>query len=244
MSGYTEVTCTCGREVLLLVPPPNGALVVNGCPACHPAGFPLEAESHVDPGTGRRGNPIEVFSGRMFWPLDPRPEEIDIGDIAHALSMICRFTGHVRRFYSVAQHCVLAARKVEGREDALWALLHDASEAYLTDLSRPIKVLPEMGPYREMEKRIMACVCERFDLPLVQPHSVTIADERMLATEKRDLLRGPPWDLPHPPYEDAIASWSPETAERVFLSEFRALASSELLQKMGDPSGWAGRNAT
>src|ERR1039457_118422 len=85
---------------------------------------------------------IGTFSGLRFWPLDPNPEKILIDDIAHALAHQCRFGGHASRFYSVAEHSVHVSRLCPP-EDALWGLLHDASEAYLVDLPRPLKQLPE-----------------------------------------------------------------------------------------------------
>lgn len=95
---------------------------------------PVPAAGIVDK---RRGDWMMTYSGRAFWPLDPRADEIDPLDIAHALSMLCRYGGHVRRFYSVAEHCVLMSHAV-APEHALWALLHDATEAYMVDLPRPI----------------------------------------------------------------------------------------------------------
>jgi hypothetical protein len=86
----------------------------------------------------RRGDWMQTFTGRAFYPLDPRPEDIDPVDIAHALSLICRYGGHSSRFYSVAEHCVLMSHAV-APEHALWALLHDATEAYLGDMIRPLK---------------------------------------------------------------------------------------------------------
>src|SRR5579885_2784587 len=91
----------------------------------------------------RHGDWIQTYCGVAFYPLDPRPEEILIEDIAHALSMLCRFTGHVKRFYSVAQHCVYVSHRCDPK-DALWGLLHDAAEAYLNDISRPVKSLREL----------------------------------------------------------------------------------------------------
>ena len=79
----------------------------------------------------RRGDWIQTYLGIQFWPLDPRPEEVMLFDIAHSLSNMCRFTGHCREFYSVAQHSVIVSQNVP-REDAAWGLLHDASEAYMT----------------------------------------------------------------------------------------------------------------
>src|ERR1017187_10636100 len=76
---------------------------------------------------------ITTFSGIHFWPLLPNPADIRIEDIAHALSNQCRFAGHAREFYSVAEHSVRVSQLCPP-EDALWGLLHDASEAYLTDV--------------------------------------------------------------------------------------------------------------
>ena len=96
---------------------------------------------------------IGTFSGLRFWPLDPNPEKILIADIAHALAHQCRFGGHASKFYSVAEHSVHVS-KLCLPEHALWGLLHDASEAYLVDLPRPLKLLPEFAPYREAERRL------------------------------------------------------------------------------------------
>jgi len=89
---------------------------------------------------------LPTCSGRRVHLLNPSPDEIAIEDIAHALSHACRFAGHVPSYYSVAQHSVLVSELLDERT-ALWGLLHDASEAYLHDLTRPLKralnVLPE-----------------------------------------------------------------------------------------------------
>src|SRR4051812_30250690 len=84
----------------------------------------------------RVGNWMQTFTGRQFWPVDPRADEIAIEDIARALAMTCRFGGHVRFHYSVAQHSFLVSL-VCSPEHALWGLLHDASEAYLGDVVWP-----------------------------------------------------------------------------------------------------------
>ena len=86
---------------------------------------------------------IQTVSGRRVNPLDPSPDDIDVHDIAVALSNQCRFGGHTRRYYSVAQHaCIVSDQMLErgaDAQDALWGLLHDASEAYLVDLPHPLK---------------------------------------------------------------------------------------------------------
>jgi uncharacterized protein len=105
----------------------------------------------------RTGDWIQTYTGKQFWPLSPLPEDIVIEDIAHALSMQCRFGGHVRTFYSVAQHSVHVSLLVEPQY-ALWGLLHDAAEAYLVDLPRPIKKFSEMGLlYQEIEAAGLDC---------------------------------------------------------------------------------------
>ncbi len=88
----------------------------------------------------RKGDYIATYTGKQFYPLDPRPEDVCLEDIAHSLSNLCRFTGHTDtdRFYSVAQHSVICSTIV-APEAALLALLHDAAEAYLGDISRPLK---------------------------------------------------------------------------------------------------------
>src|SRR5690242_720613 len=107
---------------------------------------------------------IRTYTGRAFSPLDPNPDDIVIEDIAHALSLNCRFTGHVRWHYSVAQHSVLCSEIVPS-EYALTALLHDASEAYLSDIARPIKQQPDFGDtYLRYEGALERAIAERFSL--------------------------------------------------------------------------------
>jgi hypothetical protein len=181
----------------------------------------------------RNGTWGSTSSGRRYWPADPRPEDFDIGDIAHALSHTCRYAGHVREFYSVAQHSVLVAteaaklwRPSHGgtREGAaLWGLLHDASEAYLVDIPRPLKELPEMAGYRALERRMMAAICDAFGIPRAMPPSVAVADEVILATEARDLM--PPaavaeWKLTAEPAPWRIEPAGPATAKASFLAIF------------------------
>lgn len=182
----------------------------------------------------RRGDWIQTWTLRQFWPLDPRVEDVDLRDIAHALSMVCRFTGHVNEFYSVAQHSVLVSRRAEdiafaaGRDSLLharWGLLHDASEAYLVDVARPVKRLPEMAAYRNAESVVQRVICERFGLPTAEPEFVKIADGEILYTEARDLFSGvhPSWQWGFEPLPQRIRPMSPEMAERAFLARFDEL---------------------
>jgi 5'-nucleotidase len=137
---------------------------------------------------------IQTFTGRRFYPAAPSPEDIDIVDIAHALSMLCRYTGHVKKFYSVAEHCLHVSREVPP-EYALQGLLHDAAEAYVNDLARPMKRQPGMERYKEIEEGIERVIAEKFHIDFPYHESVKVADTRMLYTERRDLLtKTSDWD--------------------------------------------------
>ena len=130
---------------------------------------------------------ITTFSGVLFRPLLPNPDDIRIADIAHALSQQYRFAGHTRTFYSVAEHSVRVS--LLGRpEDAPWGLLHDASEAYLSDGPAPVKLLPQFEAYRAAERSLQGTIAVRFGLSTEQPRSVTEADRAILEIEIRDLL--------------------------------------------------------
>lgn len=167
----------------------------------------------------RIGDWMQTYTGRQFWPLDPRPEEIYLEDIAHALSNQCRFAGHCTTFYSVAQHSVLISRIVPSIDRA-WGLLHDAAEAYLVDLPRPIKHHSEIGTeYRKVEAQLMAAIAIRFDLPFDLPLSVRAADDILLVTEKRDLMPNSPakWRETSEPMPELITGWIPVMAKNSFL---------------------------
>jgi len=153
----------------------------------------------------RRGDWGQTAGGRRFYPLDPRPEEIELEDVAHGLSHLCRFNGHTSTFYSVAQHSlhVLALtydrlRDVDmhrsiRRDTLLWALLHDAPEAYIGDMIRPLKIQPELAAFRRIDHAIMAAVCRRFELAPNMPEVVRAADDIAVVTEARDLMWNPQW---------------------------------------------------
>lgn len=137
---------------------------------------------------------ILTRSGRQFDLLNPTAAMICPRDIAHALSGLCRFNGHTHTHYSVAQHSLLVCDLVPQR-DKLPALIHDASEAYLGDMTRPLKAL--MPEYREIEQRVWHAICDRFDINPILPESVNRADLVALATERRDLMPFNPgeWDF-------------------------------------------------
>lgn len=175
----------------------------------------------------RIGDWFQTVSGVKFYPLDPRAEDIDIGDIAHGLAHQCRFAGHVRRFYSVAQHSVLVSRILPA-ELALVGLLHDAAEAYTGDLIRPMKLaLREQTPaFDAIEQRIEFLIAEVFGLPFPWPPEVKHADNVLLATERRDLLPVQrEWSLREAPLADVIRPWGPREARTHFMSRFVALTS-------------------
>lgn len=167
---------------------------------------------------------IITYTGKRFYPLDPIVSDIDINDIAHALSNQARFAGHSTQFYSVAQHSVLVS-VVCPEEYALWGLLHDATEAYLVDVPSPLKKCKEFSFYREVEKKLMNVICDSFNLPHDEPPSVKDVDKRMLATEARDLTmsEGRGWFIESEPFEFHIKPWTPEYARVKFMSRFHDL---------------------
>jgi 5'-nucleotidase len=172
-----------------------------------------------------RGSSLNTYSGALLDPLNPDPKMIRINDIAHALSLQCRFTGHVQTFYSVAQHS-LAVSLMCPREDRLWGLLHDATEAYLVDLARPLKAA--MPSYRAAETTLMRAICLAFDLPPDMPPAVKAIDDRMLFTEARYLLCVHPewerqWEVKPYPRSVLWPDLRPADVEDLFLRTFHSL---------------------
>ena len=152
---------------------------------------------------------IRTFTGLYMNVFSPAMEMIDIRDIAHALSMQPRFGGHLPRFYSVAQHCVNCAILADS-EHKLDALMHDAAEAYLLDMPRPIK--QRLVGYKELEDRLMMMIAIKFGLRYPLDH-VKGVDECMLVVEWRHIMLGID--------KLEIDCWSPELAEAKFLSTFK-----------------------
>ena len=136
---------------------------------------------------------ITTFTGLEFDPVRPEADRIEIRDIAHALSMICRGNGHVRSFWSVGQHCIACAKEAEarglGRRMVLACLLHDAGECYLSDVPRPFK--QEMPRYRELEGELMRLIYVKFlgsDLTEQERRQVKEIDDALLWYDLKYLL--------------------------------------------------------
>lgn len=176
----------------------------------------------------RIGKWMSTFTGRQFWPLDPRADEVCIEDIAHALSMTCRYGGQCNRFYSVAEHSVLVARWLQVHYGELPAvvlkgLLHDAPEAYVTDVPRPIK--GSLIGYKEIEARLWTVIANMHGISDAMPDEVHEADSRILADEMAQNMT-----LPDPDHNDPLGVtlqlWSPEEAEREYLAAYWSLIES------------------
>lgn len=170
----------------------------------------------------RFGDWMQTYRGAPFWPMDPRPDEIHILDIAHSLSMLCRYNGHCVRFYSVAEHSVHVSRAVP-QEHALWGLLHDASEAYLADVPRPVK--PFLPGYKGAEGRLQLAIAERFGLPAAIPPEVHDADNRILVDEKEQAMLPSQreWSIPPFGIGARISFWDPGRAEQEFMRRYNEL---------------------
>ena len=167
---------------------------------------------------------IQTYSGRRFNPTKPNPSSIVIQDVAHALSLQCRFSGHTRQFYSVAQHSVGVSYLCD-RQDALWGLLHDASEAYLVDIPNPLKRSGKFDAYLDFEKNMMQAVCIRFNLPPDEPASVKAADRKMLEIEAQELMSPLRSDW-QPKIEKSflgITALSPQESKNLFIKRFLEL---------------------
>lgn len=168
---------------------------------------------------------MQTYTGKKILLSQFNVDDIDIEDIAHALSRICRYNGHCEHFYSVAEHSVYVSECCNP-EDAKWGLLHDAVEAYIGDMIRPLKYKLSMAPYLEIEDRLQKVVAEKFGLPEEIPDSVHLADNMTLLAEKRDLIPVQhDWGFPkdHPTYPDHVAAYGPNAAKFEFLKRYNEL---------------------
>lgn len=177
-----------------------------------------------------RGPVMQTYSGRAFYPLDPQPNEVWLSDIAHHLSLICRYNGAVVPHYSVAQHSVGVSYLIGGGpRQQMWGLMHDAAEAYIGDLTRPMKqVLDSVAPgaFAGIEARVMEAIKRQFDLGPCPHNAIKVADNIMAATEKRDVLLAARFGwgkMPAPLQMLCIQAVSPRDAEKAFLDRFADL---------------------
>jgi uncharacterized protein len=168
-------------------------------------------------------------SGKKFFLLEPRVEDIDIIDIAHSLSQQCRWTGHCAYHYSVAQHSYYCSL-IGPPEEAFVRLMHDASEAFISDLNRPMKHYTDAGDaYLKVEERIEEAIGKRFGFSKPWPESVKIADNIMLYAEKAQITayrfdESEDWLEGRAPDTDILISpWTCEVAESMFLGRFYEL---------------------
>jgi len=163
---------------------------------------------------------IETYTGKTFYFLDPKPEQIDIRDIAHSLAYTCRYTGHSKRFYSVAEHSLFVSYLAA---DPLAGLLHDASEAYITDIASPIK--PYLQNYKDLEDMIMGRISAVFGFKYPLDEDIKDCDATQLKTEAKHLLKsgGQPWAHLYPTkraHGITPQCLPPEAAEKAFLERF------------------------
>lgn len=167
---------------------------------------------------------VSTYLGNRFYPLEPRIDDVDIEDIAHGLAYQCRFNGQTSAFYSVAQHSLMVSALVP-EELKFAALLHDAAEAYLGDMVKPLKVL--LPEFAAIEDNVARIIGERFRVDLAHHPVIKRADLVALATEKRDLM---PYSVEEWSYLDGVTSLAraieplvPEQAKMAFLREFERL---------------------
>ncbi len=165
-----------------------------------------------------RGSLMQVGGGRVFYPLDPRPEEVDIRDIARALSRIIRFNGHSDIAINVANHSLNCAylawrTNTNDMETTRYMLLHDAAEAYIGDMIRPLKI--EMPAYQEAEHIIWDCIVDALDIKPVDSEIVRHYDNVACAWEKRDLFKSAmEWTGMPDISQMNLSTLKPMTAER------------------------------
>ncbi len=169
---------------------------------------------------------INTYTGRAFKPLTPSAKDIDIEDIAHALSHICRYTGHTKKHYSVAEHCVYVSRLLP-KELKLAGLLHDASEAYMNDIARPVKYQAAMNGYRKAEAKLSSLIDKHFGICLSKSEASRIheIDGEMIHIEAPQLFDklNKAWPLRKSKFKVKIGMWTPAKAKREFVKRFKEL---------------------
>lgn len=154
-----------------------------------------------------------TYTGLYFDPLNPVKDNVSIEDIAHALSMNCRYNGHCSKFYSVAEHSVIVSRWVQ---DPIYGLLHDAAEAYISDLISPVKA--NVVGYHAMEERLLKVILSKYGLRKM-PLDVKLIDISLRIDEMNQLITGG-WQWGGKGLGVQIECWSPTKAKEEFLKCF------------------------
>ncbi len=167
---------------------------------------------------------IQTYTGKKFDLDNLNPDDIDIIDIAHALSNICRFNGHCNTFYSVAQHCIEVSKTVIP-EYKLQALLHDAAEAYIGDLTSPLRRMDCMTGFNRLHNKIRDVIYSKFNINVSFEADAMInaADIYMLLCEKEVLFDNQldwGWRLPELMRVVNIKPLNSKTAKESFLSYY------------------------
>ena len=195
--------------------------------------LPFAGDSDLDSIEGRRGEWMHTSLGGKFFPLDPRPEEVFMSDIANGLALDCRYAGQGRvdRYYSVAEHSVLvaqAARRIGLSSRGVFvALLHDAAEAYLNDLPRAVKQAVGKG-YRDVEDAVQTVIFDKYELAEAAHEyhdAVKDLDRRIVSAEKAAIVchREQVWaaDALEPLEGVVVSCLAPPQAKSFFATEYR-----------------------
>lgn len=183
---------------------------------------------------------MQTYSGKIYTIAKPDPEQICLEDIARSLSKQCRFAGHSTRFYSVAEHSIHVCDRVkqllnnmyseeEERLTLLRALLHDAAEAYLLDVPRPLKEAPGMIFYRRKHNETLKVILNKYGLYQhtnstsfhTATHVIQHADNELLATEKVQVMAPEPqgWGSLPESLDISLPCWSHDEAYKVFIDK-------------------------
>lgn len=157
---------------------------------------------------------IVTFTGKHISVSDPDPELFCIEDIAHALSNICRFGGHAKKFYSVAEHSVIGAG-IAPKEIKYDFLMHDASEGYIHDIARPVKT--HLTGYKQLEEIFMTRLAEKFGFVYPLTPAISAIDDEVLQKEFDVLMLGESGSDIH------FSCHEPVIAEKLFLESYNLL---------------------
>jgi 5'-deoxynucleotidase YfbR-like HD superfamily hydrolase len=156
---------------------------------------------------------VRTFMGKMIDPFNPDPDQITLVDIAHSLSNLCRWNGHTMKYYSVAEHSIFVQNMVQSREDKLAAMLHDASEAYISDVTRPVK--HRLKNYFDVEFELMVVISRKFGFQFPLSTAVKEADEYALRWEWVNIVTA-----------ERVSTMTPREAKHAFLGIMDILTSN------------------